>query len=51
MKRFLAIPHYVALFLLYLGAFFAVIPGAGHWVMYEAAGAFNHVLLDRLAAL
>ena len=33
------------------GAFFAVIPGAGHWVMYEAADAFNHVLLDRLAAL
>ena len=33
------------------GAFFAVIPGAGHWVMYEAAAAFNRVLLDRLAAL
>jgi pimeloyl-ACP methyl ester carboxylesterase len=33
------------------GAFFAVIPGAGHWVMYEAAAAFNHVLLDRLAVL
>jgi pimeloyl-ACP methyl ester carboxylesterase len=32
-------------------AFFAVIPGAGHWVMYEAAAAFNRVLLDRLAAL
>ena len=32
-------------------AFFAVIPGAGHWVMYEAADAFNRVLLDRLAAL
>src|SRR5258708_29400160 len=32
------------------GAFFAVIPGAGHWVMYEAADAFNRVLLDRLAA-
>jgi 2-hydroxy-6-oxonona-2,4-dienedioate hydrolase len=31
-------------------AFFAVIPGAGHWVMYEAAAAFNPVLLDRLAA-
>jgi len=31
------------------GAFFAVIPGAGHWVMYEAADAFNRVLLDRLA--
>jgi 2-hydroxy-6-oxonona-2,4-dienedioate hydrolase len=33
------------------GAFFAVIPGAGHWVMYEAADAFNRVLLDRLAPL
>lgn len=33
------------------GAFFTVIPGAGHWVMYEAADAFNRVLLDRLAAL
>jgi 2-hydroxy-6-oxonona-2,4-dienedioate hydrolase len=33
------------------GAFFAVIPDAGHWVMYEAAAAFNRVLLDRLAAL
>jgi 2-hydroxy-6-oxonona-2,4-dienedioate hydrolase len=32
-------------------AFFAVIPGAGHWVMYEAADAFNRVLLDRLASL
>lgn len=32
-------------------AFFAIIPGAGHWVMYEAAEAFNRVLLDRLAAL
>ena len=32
-------------------AFFAVVPGAGHWVMYEAAEAFNRVLLDRLAAL
>ncbi|MGO8917899.1 MAG: alpha/beta fold hydrolase [Stellaceae bacterium] len=31
-------------------AFFAVVPGAGHWVMYEAADAFNRVLLDRLAA-
>jgi len=30
------------------GAFFAVIPRAGHWVMYEAADAFNRVLLDRL---
>ena len=30
-------------------AFFAVIPGAGHWVMYEAADAFNQALLDRLA--
>jgi pimeloyl-ACP methyl ester carboxylesterase len=33
------------------GAFFAAIPGAGHWVMYEAADAFNRALLDRLAAL
>ncbi len=33
------------------GAFFTVIPGAGHWVMYEAAEAFNRVLLDRLAAV
>jgi pimeloyl-ACP methyl ester carboxylesterase len=32
-------------------AFFGVIPGAGHWVMYEAADAFNRVLLDHLAAL
>lgn len=32
-------------------AFFAVIPGAGHWVMYEAADAFNRVFLERLAAL
>lgn len=32
-------------------AFFAVIPGAGHWVMYEDADAFTRVLLDRLAAL
>jgi 2-hydroxy-6-oxonona-2,4-dienedioate hydrolase len=32
-------------------AFFAVIPGAGHWVMYEAADAFNRTLLGRLAAL
>jgi pimeloyl-ACP methyl ester carboxylesterase len=32
-------------------AFFAVIPGAGHWVMYEAAEAFNRTLLDRLAAI
>ena len=32
-------------------AFFAVIPGAGHWVMYEAADAFTRVLLDRLAAV
>jgi 2-hydroxy-6-oxonona-2,4-dienedioate hydrolase len=32
-------------------AFFAVIPGSGHWVMYEAADAFNRVLADRLAAL
>lgn len=33
------------------GAFFAIIPGAGHWVMYEAADAFNRVLLERLAAV
>jgi 2-hydroxy-6-oxonona-2,4-dienedioate hydrolase len=32
-------------------AAFSVIPGAGHWVMYEAADAFNRALLDRLAAL
>jgi 2-hydroxy-6-oxonona-2,4-dienedioate hydrolase len=32
-------------------AFFAIVPGAGHWVMYEAAEAFNRLLLDRLAAL
>ncbi len=32
-------------------AFFAIVPGAGHWVMYEAADAFNRMLLDRLAAL
>lgn len=32
-------------------AFFAILPGAGHWVMYEAAQAFNRVLLGRLAAL
>jgi 2-hydroxy-6-oxonona-2,4-dienedioate hydrolase len=31
-------------------AFFAIIPGAGHWVMYEAADAFNRALLERLAA-
>jgi 2-hydroxy-6-oxonona-2,4-dienedioate hydrolase len=31
-------------------AFFAVIEGSGHWVMYEAADAFNRVLCDRLAA-
>ena len=29
---------------------FRVIPGAGHWVAYEAAEAFNAVLLDLLAA-
>lgn len=27
-----------------------VIPGAGHWVMYEQAGAFNATLLELLAA-
>jgi 2-hydroxy-6-oxonona-2,4-dienedioate hydrolase len=32
-------------------AFFAMIPGAGHWVMYEAADAFDRALLERLAAL
>jgi 2-hydroxy-6-oxonona-2,4-dienedioate hydrolase len=32
-------------------AFFAIIPGAGHWVMYEAAEVFNRVLLERLAAV
>jgi pimeloyl-ACP methyl ester carboxylesterase len=31
-------------------AFFAVVPGSGHWVMYEAADVFNRVLADRLAA-
>ena len=25
-----------------------VIPGAGHWVAYEAAEAFNKVLIDKL---
>ncbi len=33
------------------GAFFEVIAGAGHWVQYEAADAFNRVLLDRLQRL
>ena len=28
------------------GATFTVIPGAGHWVQYEAADAFNAALLD-----
>ena len=32
-------------------AFFTIIPGAGHWVMYEAADAFNRALLARLAAV
>ena len=31
------------------GAFFRIIPGAGHWVMYEAAEAFTAALLERLA--
>ena len=31
-------------------AWFEVIPGAGHWVQYEAADAFNRVLLQRLDA-
>jgi pimeloyl-ACP methyl ester carboxylesterase len=30
-------------------AWTGVIPGAGHWVAYEAAGAFNAMLLDMLA--
>lgn len=30
-------------------AFFAIIPRAGHWVMYEAAAEFDRVLLERLA--
>jgi pimeloyl-ACP methyl ester carboxylesterase len=30
------------------GATFDVIPGAGHWVQYEAADAFNRVLRKRL---
>ena len=33
------------------GASFAVIPGAGHWVMYEASDAFNAALLGRLSAV
>lgn len=33
------------------GAWFEIIPGAGHWVQYEAAEPFNRVLLARLAAL
>jgi 2-hydroxy-6-oxonona-2,4-dienedioate hydrolase len=32
-------------------AFFEVIPGAGHWVQYEAPEAFNAALLRRLAAV
>lgn len=32
-------------------AFFAIIPGAGHWVMYEAAAAFNAAFIGRLGAL
>jgi pimeloyl-ACP methyl ester carboxylesterase len=31
------------------GASFAVIPSAGHWVQYEAAGAFNDALVKLLA--
>jgi pimeloyl-ACP methyl ester carboxylesterase len=33
------------------GAWFEVIPGAGHWVQYEAAEEFNRVLLGRLGAV
>ena len=29
---------------------FTVIPGAGHWVQYEAAEAFNAALLEQLAS-
>jgi len=32
-------------------AFFAIIPSAGHWVMYEATEAFNAALIGRLSAL
>lgn len=32
------------------GADFCVIPGAGHWVMYEAPSAFNRALLSVLGA-
>jgi len=32
-------------------AFFEIIPGAGHWVMYEAAEAFDRALLGRLEAV
>ena len=32
------------------GAPFRVIPGAGHWVQYEAADAFNAALLEQLRA-
>ena len=30
------------------GASFDVIPGAGHWVQYEAPDAFNRLLRKRL---
>jgi pimeloyl-ACP methyl ester carboxylesterase len=30
------------------GAWTGVIPGAGHWVAYEAAASFNAMLLDVL---
>jgi len=33
------------------GCPFVVIPGAGHWVMYEAAEKFNVALLEMLAAV
>ena len=30
---------------------FRVVPGAGHWVIYEGADAFNRTLIDMLASL
>jgi pimeloyl-ACP methyl ester carboxylesterase len=33
------------------GCPFVVIPGAGHWVMYEAAAAFNAALIRMLAVV
>jgi len=32
------------------GAGFTVIPGAGHWVQYEAAGEFNQTVVDLLGS-